>query len=188
MRDGLAEHAGLGFDAADAPAENAEAVDHGGVGVGADQGIGVGLARRLAEHDGGQIFQVDLMDDAGVGRHDAEIAEGGLAPAQEDVALAVALEFEQGVEAEGVRGAEAIHLNGVVDDQIGGQERVGAVGVGAHGGQGVAHGGEVHHARDAGEILQENARGHEADFLGAGRALGHVGNVGGGHAASIFLP
>ena len=40
--DGLAEHGGLGFDAADAPAEDAEAVDHGGVGVGADEGVGIG--------------------------------------------------------------------------------------------------------------------------------------------------
>src|ERR1043165_4329277 len=29
--DGLAEHAGFGFDAAHAPADDAEAVDHGGV-------------------------------------------------------------------------------------------------------------------------------------------------------------
>ena len=40
--DGLAEHGGLCLDAADAPAEDAEAVDHGGVGVGADEGVGVG--------------------------------------------------------------------------------------------------------------------------------------------------
>ena len=41
-RDGLAEHRGLGLDAADAPAEHAEAVDHGGVGIGADAGVGIG--------------------------------------------------------------------------------------------------------------------------------------------------
>ena len=37
--DGLAEHGRFGLDAADAPAEHAEAVDHGGVGVGADEGV-----------------------------------------------------------------------------------------------------------------------------------------------------
>ena len=42
-RDRLAEHRGLGLDAADAPAEHAEAVDHRGVRVGADAGVGVGL-------------------------------------------------------------------------------------------------------------------------------------------------
>jgi hypothetical protein len=39
--DRLAEHAGFGLDAAHAPADDAEAVDHGGVGVGADEGVGV---------------------------------------------------------------------------------------------------------------------------------------------------
>ena len=32
----LAEHGGFRFDAADAPAENAKAIDHGGVRIGAD--------------------------------------------------------------------------------------------------------------------------------------------------------
>ena len=49
-RDRLAEHRRLGLDAADAPAEHAQAVDHRGVRVGADQGVGVGpgLAAVLA--------------------------------------------------------------------------------------------------------------------------------------------
>ena len=41
-RHGLAEHGRLGLDAADAPAEHAEAVDHRRVRVGADAGVGVG--------------------------------------------------------------------------------------------------------------------------------------------------
>ena len=45
-RDRLAEHRRLGLDPADAPAEHAEAVDHRRVGVGADQGVGVGLRDR----------------------------------------------------------------------------------------------------------------------------------------------
>ena len=49
-----------------------------------------------------------------------------------------------------------VHLHGVIDHQVGGQQRVGAVGVGAHGGQSVAHGGQVHHAGYAGEILQQS--------------------------------
>ena len=35
----LAEHRGFGFDAADAPAEHADAVDHRGVRVGAEHGV-----------------------------------------------------------------------------------------------------------------------------------------------------
>ena len=105
-RDGLAEHAGFGFDAADAPADDAEAVDHRGVRIGADQRVGIGERRRLlaiGEDDRGEIFEIDLVHDAGVGRHDAEILEGVLAPAQEGVALLVALKFEQRVDAEGSR-------------------------------------------------------------------------------------
>ena len=41
-RNRLAEHGGLGLDAADAPADDADAVDHRGVRIGADAGVGVG--------------------------------------------------------------------------------------------------------------------------------------------------
>ena len=43
----LAEHARLGFDAADAPADDADAVDHGRVRIGADQRVRV-INRRPA--------------------------------------------------------------------------------------------------------------------------------------------
>src|SRR5690606_31532794 len=72
--DRLAEHACLGFDAAHAPADHADAVDHGGVRVGADQGVRVVDVALL--HDAArQVFQVDLVDDAEARRHDAEGVE-----------------------------------------------------------------------------------------------------------------
>jgi hypothetical protein len=98
----LAEHGGFGLDAADAPAEHGEAVDHGGVAVGADAGVGIGdgLAVLVLGPDGlAEIFEVDLVADAGAGRHDAEVLERALAPLQEVVALAVALVFELDVRA-----------------------------------------------------------------------------------------
>ena len=77
-RQGLAEHRGLRLDAADAPAEHGEAVDHRGVAVGADERVGIGDFDRLAvalllrRPDGlGEIFEIDLMADAGARRHDA---------------------------------------------------------------------------------------------------------------------
>ena len=95
--DRLAEHRRLGLDAADAPAEHAEAVDHGGVAVGAvaavREGEGVAGIGRGPDHLR-EVFQVHLVADAGARRHDAEIVEGVLAPAQELVALAVALELD----------------------------------------------------------------------------------------------
>ncbi len=126
--DRLAEHDGLGLDAADTPAEDAQAVDHGGVRVGADQAVGegdpaaAGLAGSSPGTDDprqrGQVFQVDLVDDAGGGWHNAEIVKGVLGPVEEFVALAVALELELGVDPQGLIGAEQVHLDRMVDDQV----------------------------------------------------------------------
>ena len=171
-RDGLAEHARFGFDAADAPADHAQAVDHGGVRIGADQRIGIGEHGRLlaiGEDHRRQIFEIHLVHDAGVGRHHAKILKRFLAPAQERVALLIALEFEQRVDAECAGGAELIHLHGVIDHQIGGDQRIGALGIGAHVAQRVAHGGQIDHAGNAGEILQQDARRAEVDFLALAR-------------------
>ena len=123
--------------------------------------------------DAREIFEIDLVADARVWRDDAEILECGLAPAKEGVALDVALEFEFGVEAERLRGAEIIDLHGVVDDEFGGKERIDALGVAAHVFDRVAHGGEIDDGGDAGEVLEEDARGHEGDFFL--RAVGSPG-------------
>ena len=40
--DRLAQHGGFGFDAADAPAQHAQTIDHGGVRIRADQGVRIG--------------------------------------------------------------------------------------------------------------------------------------------------
>ena len=116
-RDRLAEHRGLGLDAADAPAEHAEAVDHRGVRVGADERVGERLAVARLDH-ARQVLEVDLVADAGVRRHDAEVVERGLAPAQEGVALAVALELELGVALEREPLGEHVDLDRVVDHQL----------------------------------------------------------------------
>ena len=76
--DRLPQHARLGFNAADAPSHNAEPIDHGGVRVGSDQRVGIGVHHAIAfggEDHLGQVFEVDLVHDAGVGRHDAEVAK-----------------------------------------------------------------------------------------------------------------
>ena len=165
-RHRLAEHRRLGLDPAHAPAEHAEAVDHRGVGVGSQQRVGVGLAAGgVVEHDPGEVLEVDLVDDPGVGRDDREVLERPLAPAQEQVALLVALELALGVQAEGVAGAEGVDLDRVVDHQLGRGERVDAGRVAAHLGHRVAHRGEVDDRGNAGEVLQQHARGGEGDLL-----------------------
>ena len=164
----LAEEDRLGLDPADAVPEDAQAVDHRRVRVGPDDRIREchpAAAPILAVgHDRGEELQVDLVDDAGPGRHDPEIAEGGLGPAQELVALTVAVVFALDVERERARRPELVDLDGMVDDEIGRHQWVDPCGVAAEVGHRVAHDREVHDRGDAREILEEDPRGHERDL------------------------
>ena len=192
-RDRLAQHRGLRLDPADAPAEHPEAVDHGGMRVGADHGVRVGAGRAAVlarEHDAGEVLQVDLVDDAGAGRHHPEVAERLLAPAQERVALAVALELDLGVARERVMGAEPVDLDRMVDHQLHRRERVDLRGIAPERAHRVAHRGEVHHRRHAREVLEQDPGGGERD-LGRGLRRGVPPrqrlDVGGGDAAPVFV-
>ena len=192
-RDRLAEHRGLRLDAADSPAEHPEAVDHRGVRVGADHGvrIGAGRAGMLArEDDAGEIFQVDLVDDAGAWRHHLEVPERLLTPAQERVALAIALELDLGVAGECVPGTEPVDLHRVVDDELHRRERVDLRGVAAERAHRVAHRGEVDHRRHAREVLEQYPRGSERDLGGrlrAGVPSGQRLDVARGDAGAVFV-
>ena len=171
-RERLAEHRRLGLDPADSPAEDAEAIDHRRVGIGADERVRVGGLLSFVgagEHRAAKVLEVHLVADAGAGRDDGEIAEGALPPAQEGVAFFIALELLRGVQQECRRCAVFIDLNRVIDDEVGGLQRVDAPWVAAEGGDRVAHRREVDHGRNAGEVLQEDAGDAEGDLaLGAG--------------------
>ena len=134
-------------------------------------GNAASLAVVLAcDDDGGEVLQVDLVHDAGPGRHDAEVAERLLRPAEHRVALGVALVLQLDVLAEGLGGAEAIHLDRVVDHEIHGDERVDLGRVAAQGDHRVTHDGEVDDTRHAGEVLQHDARRHVRHLGGRARA------------------
>ena len=169
-RHRLAQHGGLGLDPAHAPAQHGQAVDHGGMAVGAHQRVGIGQrpARGVfvLDPDGfGQILQVDLVADAGARRHDPEVGEGLLAPAQKGVAFAVALELPADVGLEGARRAEFVDHDRVIDDQIHGGQRVDPARVVAQRRHGLAHGGQIDDGGHAGEVLHQHAGGAEGDFL-----------------------
>ena len=138
-RHRLPEHGGLGLDAAHAPAEHAEAVDHGRVAVGADQGVGEGPPV-LAHDRPREVLQVHLVHDARLGRHDAEVLEGALAPLEELVALTVALELELGVLGLRLGAGVVVDLHGVVDHELRRLERVDLRRVPAERDHGIAHG------------------------------------------------
>ena len=155
-------------------------------------GIGGELAELLPElHHGGQVLQVDLVDDPGAGRDHPEVAEGPLGELEQLVALDVPLHFQLHVELERLLRAEIVHLDRVVDHQVAGHHRVDPVGVAAHPAHGVAHGGEIDHAGHPGEVLQHHPGGHERD-LAPDRArpvpAPELANVLLGHDASAGEP
>ena len=90
-----------------------------------------------------------------------------LAPAQELEPLAVAAELQLDVPVEGVRAAEDVGDHRVVDDQLGRDQRVDLPRVTAQVPHGLAHGGQVHDGRHAGQVLQEHPGRGELD-LGRG--------------------
>ena len=117
----------LGLDPADAPTEHPQSADHGRVRVSSDQGIRKGehLAVDISGRDhAGQVLEIDLVDDAGAGRHDAEVLHRLLRPAQERVSLAVSLVFQLDIAGEGHQGAEVVDLHRVIDDQIDRNQRI----------------------------------------------------------------
>ena len=71
-----------------------------------------------------QVFQIDLMDDAGHRRNNTEIREYLLPPFEKFIAFMVALEFHFCIALEGIRIGEEIHLHRVVNDQVDRHERV----------------------------------------------------------------
>ena len=76
-------------------------VDHRRVRVGAHERVGVSLASLLIhEYHARQVFEVDLVNDAGVRGNRTEIAERFLTPLQELVSLLVAVEFEVAIDAQ----------------------------------------------------------------------------------------
>ncbi len=112
-------------------------------------------------HHRRQVFEVHLVHDAHARRHDTEAAKRLLRPAQQHVPLAVALVLALDVALVRRRVAEGIHLHRVVDDEVDRHLRVDGHRIAAGTPHGRAHRGEVHHGRDAGEVLQQHARRDE---------------------------
>ena len=118
-RDGLTKHDSLSLDTANTPAGDTKTIDHGRVGVSADDGVRVEHVLTV-EHNAGKVLKVDLMDDTRAGRHDLEVVEGLGAPLEELESLAITLELEALVVFTGVGSAGGIDLDGVIDDEVNG--------------------------------------------------------------------
>ena len=132
---------------------------------------GYDLALLRREHHRREIFEIHLVHDSSVGRHDAEVVEGALPPSQKKVALLVAIELQFRVGREGVGGAERIDLHRMIDHQIDRLQRTDLVGIASELFDRIAHHGQIRHHRHAGEILEQYARRHERDFALAALAV-----------------
>jgi hypothetical protein len=164
----MTEHRGLGFNPADAPAHDPEPIHHGRMRVGADERIGIRQRHtgdRLREHHAGQMFDVDLMHDAGVRRNDLEVVECMLTPTKEGIPLPVARELELGIQRECILPTKVVDLHRVIDHELDRLQRVDAIRVPLQLDDRIPHGGQIDDARHAGEILQEDARRHERNLF-----------------------
>ena len=157
-RHRLPQHGGLRLNAADTPAQHAQAVNHGGVRVGAHERIGPGplLAVNLGRPHGlRQILKVDLVTDAGARRYHTEVVEGFLPPAQKLVTLAVALHLDLDVLRKGLVAGKAVHHHRVVNHQINRRQRVDLLRVTVGAGHRITHGGQIDHCRHPGKVLHQ---------------------------------
>ena len=68
----LPQHAGLGLNSTHAPADHAQSVDHRSMRIGPDQRVRISghhtIVGLRAEDNIGQIFQIDLVHNAGIRR------------------------------------------------------------------------------------------------------------------------
>ena len=137
------------------------------------------------------------MADAGAGRDDPEPVECLLGPAQELIALDVALVLDVHVLVEGLRLPRHLGDDRMVDHQLHRHQRVDLGRVAAQRRQRVAHGGQVDHPGHAGEVLHEDALGGQSDLRGVLTAQsvpvgmrppsGHGLDVGGPDRQPVFV-
>jgi len=94
------------------------------------------------------------------------------APPQQRIALAVALELEVGIHLKRGGCAELVHDHGVIDHELGGEQRVDLFRVAAHTLHRVAHGGEVHDPGTPVKSCMRTRAGMNAIFV-----VGRLGRV-----------
>ena len=153
----LAEHASLGLDAAHAPAHHAQAVDHRRVRIGAHQGIGKCYA--VSGHNNlREVFQIHLMNDPRLRRHDVEVVKRLLSPLEKFVPFPIALKFLLRVIRQRHVAAEIIHLHRVIDHQIDRHQRIDSSRISTSALHRGPHGGQIDHGRHAGQVLQNHPR------------------------------
>ena len=171
---GLAQHDGLGLDTADTPAHDTDGIDHGSMRIEPHQRVGKYQGPSLLrgdDHHPAEMLQVHLMADARTGRNHLEIVKALLGPLEQGVAFAVALILLGHVAHHRILGAEVVHLDGMIHNELSGNQGVDVLGIAPQGLHGIPHGGQVHHRGNAGKILHQHS----------GRMIGNL------HRCRIFF-
>ncbi len=71
----------------------------------------------------------------------------------------------------------------MIDNQLGGQQRIHPLGIAAHLHDRIAHRGEIDDRRHAREVLEQHTRRHERDFL-----IRHLARVPAGQLLDVLGP
>ena len=154
-RDGLAKHDSLSLDATNTPPSDTETIDHGGVGVGADDGVGVEKAVAVKD-DTREVLEIDLVNDTRAWRYDLEVVEGLGAPLKELESLTVTRELKLLVHVLGGGNTSRIDLHGVIDDEVDGAEWVDLCWVATETLHGITHRSEIDNSGHSTTIVKDS--------------------------------
>ncbi len=66
-----------------------------------------------------EVFEIDLVNDSGIRRDNAEIAESLLPPSKKRIPFLIPGKFQKGILGERTIRAECINLHGMIDYQVG---------------------------------------------------------------------
>src|SRR5262249_14268093 len=116
----------------------------------------------------GEVFQINLVDNANARRDQAKGLERLLAPLEELIALAVALELHLQVQLQRLGGTEKIDLDGVINHQIDRHQGLNDFRVATYLLDRAPHRRQIDDQRHTGKILKHDPRDHEWD-LGVSR-------------------
>ena len=172
-RERLTEHRGLGLDAADAPTEHSEPVDHRRVRVGADEGVGIHEPVRAAEHDLREVLEVHLVTDAAVRAGTRATSGTPTAPSAGTCsARGCAANSSSALRTNASEDTGDVGDDRMVDHEVDRNAGLDRSRVAAEVGHRVAHRREVDDRGHTGEVLHQHARGHELQLAMTGLCRG----------------
>ena len=134
------------------------------MGVGPDQCVRV-KNPVLFEDNLCQVLKIHLVDDTDGRRDNRKSLKGLLAPFKELVAFPVALKFNPQIVREGRSRSGAIHLDGVVNHQVDGNQGLDNRGIAGDRLDGIPHRSQVHQKWNPCKVLQDNTADNEGNLL-----------------------